>query len=178
MSTSRPSVIIIGAGIVGACAVAYLQRDGLAVTLIDHADPGSGASSGNGGMLSGSSIIPVGMPGVAMKVPGWLMDSEGPLTIRWPYLPTIAPWLWRFVRSATTSKVETEAKALRALLEPSLENYAPIVRDAGAQGLIHQQGTLYLYGSEQGWRGAARTGAGPRARDQPRAPGARTRQRL
>jgi hypothetical protein len=29
-------------------------------------------------MLSGSSIIQVGMPGVAAKVPGWLLDSEGP----------------------------------------------------------------------------------------------------
>lgn len=156
MSAAPPPVIVIGAGIIGACAAAYLQRDGHAVTLIDHEDPGSGASSGNGGMLSGSSIIPVGMPGVAARVPGWLMDAEGPLTIRWPYLPALAPWLWRFLLSSTTSKVEAEARALRALLEPSLQNYAPIVRDAGAQGLIHQHGTLYLYGSEEGWRNDAR----------------------
>jgi D-amino-acid dehydrogenase len=149
-------VIVIGAGIIGACAAAYLQRDGHAVTLIDHDEPGSGASSGNGGMLSGSSIIPVGMPGVAMKVPGWLMDSEGPLTIRWSYLPALAPWLWRFLRSATREKVELQASALRALLASSLENYAPIVADAGAQRLVRQQGTLYLYGSEQSWHNDAR----------------------
>jgi D-amino-acid dehydrogenase len=149
-------VIVIGAGIIGACAAAYLQREGHAVTLIDHDDPGAGASSGNGGMLSGSSIIPVGMPGVALKVPGWLMDSEGPLTIRWSYLPALAPWLWRFLRSATAGRVKEQASALRALLAPSLENYAPIVADAGAQRLIRQQGTLYLYASEQSWRDDAR----------------------
>jgi D-amino-acid dehydrogenase len=145
-------VIVIGAGIVGACAAAYLQRDGHAVTLIDHDEPGAGASSGNGGMLSASSIIPVGMPGVAAKVPGWLMDPEGPLTLRWSYLPAIAPWLWRFLRAATPAKVEAQARALRALLAPSLQNYAPIVADAGAQHLVHQRGTLYLYANERSWR--------------------------
>ena len=146
-AASAHNIVVIGTGIIGACTAAYLQRDGHQVTLIDHAAPGSGASLGNGGMLSGSSIIPVAMPGVAAKVPGWLMDSEGPLTIRWSYLPALAPWLWRFLAAATPEKVEAQAAALRALLAPSLDNYAPIVRDAGAAHLIHQQGTLYLYQS-------------------------------
>ncbi len=146
-ATSPPPVVVIGTGIIGACVAAYLQRDGHRVTLIDHAAPGSGASLGNGGMLSGSSIIPVAMPGVAAKVPGWLMDSAGPLTIRWTYLPALAPWLWRFLAAATPEKIEAQAAALRALLAPSLDNYAPIVRDAGASHLIHQHGTLYLYDS-------------------------------
>ena len=148
-AVSPQPVIVIGAGIIGACVAAYLQRDGHQVTLIDHAAPGSGASLGNGGMLSGSSIIPVAMPGVAAKVPGWLLDAQGPLTIRWGYLPALAPWLWRFVAAAQPAKVAAQAAALRALLAPSLDNYAPIARDAGASHLIHQQGTLYLYGSAQ-----------------------------
>ncbi len=146
-AASPQPVIVIGTGIIGACVAAYLQRDGRQVTLIDHAEPGSGASLGNGGMLSGSSIIPVAMPGVAAKVPGWLLDPAGPLTIRWGYLPALAPWLWRFLASATPDKVEAQSVALRALLAPSLDNYAPIVREAGASHLIHQQGTLYLYDS-------------------------------
>ena len=147
-----PPVVVIGAGIIGACVAAYLQRDGRQVTLIDHAEPGRGASLGNGGMLSGSSIIPVAMPGVAARVPGWLLDPTGPLTIRWRYLPALAPWLLRFLASAKPDKVVAQAAALRSLLAPSLDNYAPIVRDAGADGLIHRQGTLYLYGSEQSFR--------------------------
>ena len=149
-------VIVVGAGIIGACIAAYLQRDGHAVTLIDHAEPGSGASLGNGGMLSGSSIIPVAMPGVAAKVPGWLMDTQGPLTIRWGYLPALVPWLWRFLAAARPAKVEAQATALRALLAPALDNYAPLVQAAGATRLIHQQGTLYLYGSQAGFDGDAR----------------------
>ena len=148
-------IAVIGAGIIGACVAACLQRDGHAVMLVDPDEPGAGASSGNAGMLSTSSIIPVGMPGIARKVPGWLLDPHGPLTLRWRYLPAIAPWLLRLLRSATPDKVELQARALRSLLQSSLENYRPLVADAGAGHLVHQRGTLYLYASEQSWRADA-----------------------
>ena len=156
MSASSAPVIVIGAGIIGACAAAWLTRERREVTLIDAGAPGAETSSGNGGVFSGSSIIPVAMPGVAAKVPGWLLDSEGPLTIRWSYLPRMLPWLWQFLRAAAPHRVEEQARALRALLEPALENYAPIVRDAEAGHLVHAQGMLYLYASEASWRADAR----------------------
>jgi len=150
--SASPRVVIVGGGIVGACTAAWLQRDGHAVTLIDHDRIGMGASYGNGGCFSGSSIIPVAMPGVLSRVPGWLLDSEGPLTIRWRYLPKLVPWLARFVRGATPEGVAAQASALRTLLAPSLANYAPIVRDAGAADLVHHEGMLYLYASDASWR--------------------------
>jgi D-amino-acid dehydrogenase len=148
-----PPVVIVGAGIVGACAAAWLQREGRQVLLIDQGEPGMGASFGNGGLFSMSSVAPVGMPGVLGKVPGWLLDAEGPLTIRWSYLPRLVPWLVRFVAASAPERVEKQARALRALLEGSLANYAPLIRDAGAEDLVRQQGSLYLYGSEASWRG-------------------------
>ena len=127
-----PPVVVIGAGIVGVCAAAWLQREGRPVLLIDHGDPGMGASFGNGGIFSASSIVPVAMPGVIRKIPGWLVDPEGPLTIRWSYLPRLVPWLIRFVAASAPARVEAQASALRALLERSLVDYAPLIKDAGA----------------------------------------------
>ncbi len=152
-----PPVVVIGGGIVGVCAASWLQREGREVLVIDHGEPGMGASFGNGGMLSASSIIPVAMPGVLGKVPGWLIDSEGPLTIRWSYLPWLAPWFARFVAASKPERVEAQARALRSLLVDSLENYAPLVRAAEAQELVRHQGMLYLYASEASWRGDAHT---------------------
>ena len=154
--SSMPPVIVIGGGIIGVCAAAWLQREGRDVLLVDHGEPGMGASFGNGGMFSVSSIVPVAMPGVLKKVPGWLMDSQGPLTIRWSYLPQLAPWLARFVAASASARVEAEATALRALLKDSLADYAPLVRGAGVPELVRQQGMLYLYASEASWRGDAR----------------------
>jgi D-amino-acid dehydrogenase len=95
------NVAVIGAGVVGACTALMLQRHGHAVTIIDPKPPGEGASYGNAGCFNGSSIVPMSMPGVLKSVPGWLIDPQGPLSVRWSYLPRIAPWLLRFVQSAT-----------------------------------------------------------------------------
>jgi D-amino-acid dehydrogenase len=151
-----PPVVVIGGGIVGICAASWLQREEREVLVIDPGEPGMGASFGNGGMFSASSIIPVAMPGVIRKVPGWLMDSEGPLTIRWSYLPRLMPWLAHFVAASKPERVEAQARALRRLLEGSLENYGPLVRAAEAQELVRHEGMLYLYASEASWRGDAR----------------------
>lgn len=149
-------VVVIGAGIIGVCSAAYLQREDRTVLLIDHDDPGMGASFGNGGLFSASSIVPVAMPGVLGKAPRWLLDPQGPLAIRWSYLPQLTPWLLRFAAASAPERVEAQARALRALLKDSTARYAPLLRDAGAEALMHKQGMLYLYASEAAWRSDAR----------------------
>src|SRR5258708_28861742 len=140
-------VVVIGAGIVGMAAASYLQRDGHRVTVLDPGGPGEGASFGNAGCLNGSSVVPVSMPGVLAQVPRWLLDPQGPLVLRWRYLPAIAPWLWRFVRAGTPEKVRAQARALRALLGPTLESYAPLLKAAGAEDLVHPAGHLNVHKS-------------------------------
>jgi D-amino-acid dehydrogenase len=138
-------VIVIGAGIVGVCVASYLQRDGHSVVLIDPDDPGMGASFGNGACLFPSSIVPVSMPGTAKSVPRFLLDPEGPLSIRMRYLPRLAPWLLRFARAGTPERAEAAARALRALLRDVHEGYAPLVNEAGAEDLVQRQGYLIVY---------------------------------
>src|ERR1700756_1272124 len=111
---------VIGAGIVGVCAASWLQRDGHSVFLVEPGNPGEGASFGNAGCFNGSSVTPVAMPGVWRNVPRWLMDPLAPLSLRWSYLPAIAPWLLRFIRAATPEKVRDQARALRPLVGPPL----------------------------------------------------------
>ncbi|HEV2301410.1 MAG TPA: FAD-dependent oxidoreductase [Stellaceae bacterium] len=152
-ATSGKRVGVIGAGMVGVCAASYLQRDGHSVFLIERGEPGHGASFGNAGCFNGSSVTPVSLPGVVWKVPGWLADPLGPLALRPAYLPAIAPWLWRFVRAGTPDKVRAQARALRALLGPTLASLKPLVAEAGAEALVHQRGHLYLYRSAQALAG-------------------------
>jgi len=149
--TSR-KVAVIGAGIVGACTALMLQRRGHAVTIIDPKPPGEGASFGNAGCFNGSSIVPMAMPGVLKKVPGYLFDPMSPLSIRWSYLPKIAPWLMRFVQSGTPEKVAAQARALRTLLGPTVATMTDLAREAGAGHLVRHDGHIYVYRSEQGFQ--------------------------
>ncbi|HZU89184.1 MAG TPA: FAD-dependent oxidoreductase [Stellaceae bacterium] len=142
-------VAVIGAGMVGVCAASYLQRDGHSVIIIEAGEPGRGASFGNAGCFNGSSVTPVAMPGVLSQVPRWLFDPVGPLSLRWRYLPAIAPWLVRFVRSATPEQVRRTARALRPLVGPSLAALEPLVAAAGAADLVRRLGHLYVYRSAE-----------------------------
>ncbi len=141
---------VIGAGMVGVCVASWLQRDGHDVFIVEAGEPGHGASFGNAGALNASSVTPVSMPGVMWKVPGWLFDPLGPLSLRWSYLPAAAPWLWRFLRAGTPEKVHAQARALRPLVGATLEALTPLVRDAGAEDLVHRLGHLYVYRSPEG----------------------------
>jgi len=128
-----------------------LQRYGHAVTIIDPKPPGEGASFGNAGCFNGSSIVPMSMPGLWKDVPGWLLDPSGPLSVRWSYLPRIAPWLIRFLRSGRPDKVAAQASALRGLLQPTVELMSSLAKEAGAGNLVRHEGHLYVYRSEKGF---------------------------
>jgi hypothetical protein len=134
---------------VGVCAASWLQRDGHSVFLVEAGEPGHGASFGNAGCFNGSSVTPVSMPGVIRNVPRWLFYPLGPLSLRWSYLPTIAPWLVRFMRAGMPEKVRAQASALRPLVGPTLEALRPLVAAAGAEDLVHRLGHLYVYRSEE-----------------------------
>ncbi|HET9023006.1 MAG TPA: FAD-dependent oxidoreductase, partial [Burkholderiaceae bacterium] len=124
-------ITIIGAGIVGVATAAYLKRDGHDVTVVDMRPPGEYCSFGNAGILSPGSCVPLATPGIQWKVPGYLMDPMGPLTIRWGYLPKAAPWLLRFLAASAPARVEAIANALRPLLRQTFDAYGPLAGHAG-----------------------------------------------
>lgn len=142
-------VAVIGCGIVGACTAAWLQRDGHRVTLVDPREPGEACSFGNAGSLSPSACLPVGMPGMWRRVPRWLLDPLGPLTVRWSYAPRVVGWLASMLRHSSREEVTRIARALRGLMEPLFECYEPLVRHAGAQALVRRTGCLYVYSSRE-----------------------------
>lgn len=145
----RMHIAVIGTGIVGVCTAAWLQRDGHQVTFIDPLEPGEACSFGNAGSLSPSACLPVGMPGMWKRVPRWLLDPLGPLTVRWRYAPVVLPWLVRMLQHSTREEVTRIATALRTLLEPIFDCYDPLLAHADAQSLVRRSGCLYVYSSRE-----------------------------
>ncbi len=145
MSQAKPSIIVIGAGIVGLCTAWHLARGGATVTVLDGGEPGGGASSGNAGAISGGSVAPLAMPGVLKQVPAMLTDPKGALHIPLRYWPRAAPWLLRFVAAARPQRVEQIADALAALMFGAMDQHRLILQEEGALDLIRETGQLYLY---------------------------------
>ena len=120
-----------GRGLCGGCEVGLrsgeLQRtsDGSVVTPAAgdrlracqlRVGPGEGCSFGNAGGVAFAEIMPTVHPRIFRKLPGWLMDPLGPLTIRWSYLPKALPWFLAAARNATPARVESivQSRAPRA----------------------------------------------------------------
>jgi D-amino-acid dehydrogenase len=146
------NIAVIGAGIVGVCSASYLQRDGHAVTIFDPVAPGGSCSFGNLGSLSPGSCVPLAQPGVLGKVPKWLLDRHGPLHLSAKRLPAALPWLMRFLAAARPGRVREIADALSTLHSRVFEAYAPLLKSAGAEGLVQRPGQLYVFETEESYR--------------------------
>ena len=149
------SITIVGAGIVGIATASYLRRDGHDVTVVDMRPPGEYCSFGNAGILSPGSCVPIAMPGIVRKVPGYLTDPLGPLAVRWSYFARALPWLLRFIASTQVARVERTADALIGLLSQTFDAYLPIAGRAGCSDLIRRTGYVVIYETDDAYRGDA-----------------------
>ncbi len=141
-------VVVIGGGVVGLASAIELLRDGHTVTIIEPGSPGGeqSASFGNGTLLNPSSVVPMSSPGLWRKVPFYLLDPLGPLTIRWSYLPRLLPWLRRFLLAgSTTAKVAATGRALKTLLADAPALHRKLADEAGVADLITRQGVLFAF---------------------------------
>jgi D-amino-acid dehydrogenase len=145
---NKPHATIIGAGIVGISSAAFLLRAGFKVTVIDRVPPGEGCSFGNAGGIAFSEIMPTVHPRTLLKIPGWLLDPLGPLTIRWSYLPRALPWFLAASRNALPSRVKATIAARAALSLRTLSDFETILADAGVSDLLVKQDALRLYDTE------------------------------
>lgn len=139
------SIVVIGAGIVGAAVAEQLQHRGHKVTLIDRDSPGRGCSYGNAGHFATDVVLPLANMKTLMSVPKLLMNPLGPLSIRWGYLPKILPWLMRFGIAALPANVEKSCRHLRALNGRSIESYDRLLERTGLTELMTKRGALTVY---------------------------------
>lgn len=141
--------VVIGAGIVGASCAWHLQRKGRQVTLIDPELPGDACSFGNASCIATSGVVPLSVPGIIKKVPGWLMDPLGPVTIRPGHFPALVPWFWKFWRVCNRPKVEAIAGAQALLMHEVLADWDEILAAIGASRLKQSPGAIHLYDTEK-----------------------------
>ena len=145
--TESPRIAVVGAGIVGVSCALHLQRLGAEVVMIDRREPGhsDAASYGNGGVLARSAVVPVATPGILLKAPSMLFSADGPLFMRWSYLPRLLPWLVPYLRSSSRKKVEHIARNLAPLLFDSVDEHRALAQGTEAGRWLRPGQYMYLY---------------------------------
>jgi D-amino-acid dehydrogenase len=141
--------VVIGAGIIGVSCAWHLQKKGLKVTLIDRELPGQSCSFGNAACIASSGVIPLSYPGLIRKVPRWLFDPLGPMSIRLREFPALLPWFWRFWRVSNMQKVEEIATAHASLMHQVFEDYDEILTATNSTGLKQSRGAIHIYDTEK-----------------------------
>lgn len=145
MENSRPFTIVLGAGVAGLATALYLQRSGHKVAVIDPLPPAGGTSYGNAGLISSDTAVPIALPGMLRKVPGWLTNSEGPLAIRPAYFPHALPWLLRWISASRMARVIQISDAMRALHRDSLNCWRELLGDELYADLIRPVGQVRIW---------------------------------
>ena len=141
-------VVIVGAGIVGLASSYKLVEAGRSVLLVDRKGMAEETSRGNAGAFAFSDIMPLATKDVLRKLPKWLSDPLGPLTIRPEYLAQITPWMMRFWRAGWPDRIEAGIKAQCALMRLARTEMEALVASAGIASLVRSDGVLELYESE------------------------------
>ncbi len=144
MNDNAKTVVVVGAGIIGATCALTLLRRGHRVTLVDRDAPGMGCSFGNGGAISPDFCVPMSMPGMLRRVPRWLTDPLGPLSLDWRHVPRALPWLMRWVAAGRPQRVRQISAAMRALHAPALDLYQKLLGER-YDTLIEKTGQLYVW---------------------------------
>lgn len=152
-------VLVIGAGIVGVSTAIWLRRAGASVTLVDRQGPGEGTSHGNAGILASAAMVPVTTPGLVRKAPGYLLDPDFPLYMRWLYLPKIAPWLLRFLKNANDADTRRIARALTPLIGDSVIQHKSLVADIGLGHWVTESDYCFAYETRAGFEAESYTWA-------------------
>ncbi len=149
MSSDSSPVFIVGAGVVGLSIALYLLRSGRKVTILDPLPPPGGASFGNAGMISADTAVPIALPGMLRKVPGWLLDPLGPLAVRPSYFPKALPWLMKWIAAGRMSRVLEISDAMRALHKDTFSHWKELLGPAHYADLIRPAGQAYLWETEE-----------------------------
>jgi D-amino-acid dehydrogenase len=149
-------VTVLGAGIVGLAAAWELSLRGHAVTVIDRAAPGHGASGGNGAQLSYSYVQPLADPSIWSQLPMLLLSPSSPLKLR----PTLDPQQWRwglaFLAACNAQTSRNTTRQLLALAARSRAGFESMRHALQPDCDFSATGKLVLYRSRAALDGAAR----------------------
>ena len=140
------SVVVIGAGIQGVCIALSLIKKNFRVTLIDKDDPGKiSASYGNAGHFSPYASVPMNRPDILADVPSMLLNSKGPLAIKWNYVPKMIPWLIKFIKNCSSKNMMHTAKYMHQILDLAIPAYDELFQDIDVSELVESNGIMYFW---------------------------------
>lgn len=150
----KPSILVLGAGMVGTCTALHLQQRGFDVTLVDRREPGRETSFGNAGLIQREAVEPYAFP----RDPAFLRDV---ILGRGAHVHWHAGALWRmagallsYYRHSHPLAHARAAAAYSRLITHAIAEHAPLIAAAQADDLVVKTGYRAVFRSARAFEEA------------------------
>ena len=144
----KVDILIIGGGVIGACAALALTRAGRQVTLVEKAEICAGASRGNACWVAAGYALPTAAPGVLGQGLKWMLDAGSPFYIKPRPSLDLIRWLWAFRGACTHARMMEGAKTLLQLNRQSMAMFRELSAETDLNFDFHEAGLIHLHLSE------------------------------
>src|SRR5688572_24092651 len=145
----RSDVVVLGAGIIGICVAAHLQKRARSVVLVDRRGAAEETSFGNAGLIQREGVYPYGFPHDF----GALLRYGFNRTIDAYYhpsaLPRLAPFLWQYWKHSRPARHTEVAHKYAKLIEHCVSEHDALAAAAGAQQFMRRTGWIKAFRTEQ-----------------------------
>lgn len=140
--------IVIGGGIVGSAIALKLQREGLAVTLVDS-PPADGkcASWGNAGHIAVEQVSPLASMDTVLSAPKRLLSRHGALSLPINGISAWLPFSLRLLKAAQPSAFLNAKSALTTILADAIPAWQRFAQDLNAPELLKVDGHFIVWNS-------------------------------
>ncbi|MCF3934799.1 FAD-binding oxidoreductase [Acuticoccus sp. M5D2P5] len=138
-------IVVLGAGIVGLATAEALLADGHAVTIVDREAAIPGASKGNAGGLGVTEIMPLDFAATLWKLPRWLADPLGPVSVGAAQAVKMLPWMRAMARTASPTRRAAAIAALASALAEAPRDFVALLDTLGLREELNEVGALWCY---------------------------------
>jgi len=147
------SVVVIGAGIVGALTAYCLAERGFNVTVLERNPAAAlGTSRGNAGIVALGHAEAWGSPNIPKRLVSAVRGTNPALKITKPRDPALWRWGPRFLRESTPGRYRHNTNQLLRLCEHSIQQLKRIGDVERIEHYRLDRGALYLFGNQELFR--------------------------
>lgn len=138
-------VVVVGGGVIGACAAYYLARAGARVTILDRGGFGQGCSHANCGYVCPSHVLPLATPGAVWDTLRTLLRPNSPLKVRPGAVLRNPGWFLGFARRCNRRDMLASGAAIQALLRSSRGLFGELIASESLDCEWETKGLLFVF---------------------------------